>query len=97
VRPQTLSPGEPLPFEQIGYNKFAFEVGNLQQERTRLERDGIEFLSATSEENGILEAYARDPDGNLFSLLQTAPTSEVKVSDLLQIDWLPSPASPLIR
>jgi hypothetical protein len=54
VTPKTPPPGKPLPFDQLGYNKYAFEVGDLQQERTRLERAGVEFLGDTVEDNGMV-------------------------------------------
>lgn len=94
VQPKTQAPGNPIPFEHIGYNKYAFEVGDLQRERNRLEQSGVKFEGVTLEENGVLEAYARDPDGNLFSLLQTGPATQAKVANLEKIDWLPSPSSP---
>lgn len=95
VQPKTLPPGEPLSFDQIGYNKIAFEVSDLPQERARLEQAGVNFLSGATEENGISEIYAHDPDGNLFSLLQTGPATQARVANPKQIDHLPSPSSPL--
>ena len=96
INPVTPAPGEPSAFDHTGYNKFAFEVGDLQAECARLSAAGVKFIGDPIEKNGITEVYARDPDGNLFSLLQTAPTAFARVADLKQIKGLASPSSPLV-
>ena len=94
VTPTTAAPGSPLPFDQLGYNKIAIEVGDLGVERRRLEGAGATFLNDPIEQNGVTEAFLRDPDGNLLSLLQTSPGAAVTVADLKKIDWHPSPSAP---
>lgn len=93
VNPVTPPPGGALPFNHLGYNKFALEVGDLQAECRRLTDTGLELIGDPLERNGVTEVYARDPDGNLFSLLQTEPAAVARVDDLEKIDWLPSPSS----
>jgi catechol 2,3-dioxygenase-like lactoylglutathione lyase family enzyme len=93
IVPETPCAGDPMPFSAIGYNKFALEVGDLEAECARLTNIGVATLNEAKEDNGITEVYARDPDGNLFSLLQ-ADKAAVSVRDVQKIDWLPSPAQP---
>jgi catechol 2,3-dioxygenase-like lactoylglutathione lyase family enzyme len=94
ITPKTQEASAPLPFNKIGYNKFALEVGDLKAECQRLRDMGVEMLNEPSEENGVTEVYARDPDGNLFSLLEINSDAVPSVTDLKQISWLPSPSNP---
>lgn len=75
VNPVTPEAGEPIPFEKIGYNKFAFEVLDIQSDYKRLVESGVKFLSEPVRTDASTEVYGRDPDGNLFSLIQPAPDS----------------------
>lgn len=94
ITPKTQDPAAPLPFNKIGYNKFALEVGDLEAECQRLRTMGVELLNEPNEENGVTEVYARDPDGNLFSLLEINSDGVPSVTELKQISWLPSPSNP---
>lgn len=82
VNPVTTDPGEPFPFEKIGYNKFAFEVADIDKDYKRLVADGVEFLSEPVKSDESTEVFARDPDGNLFSLIEPAFGSATSVDDL---------------
>ena len=93
VMPATPQVTEPLAYDAIGYNKVAYEVGDLGSERKRLAETGIEFLNEAVVNRGVQEVCFRDPDGNLISLLQTEPEAPARVANLKHIDWLPSPAS----
>ena len=75
INPETPKAGAPIPFEKIGYNKFAFEVSDIQSDYNRLVESGVPFLSAPVQTDASTEVYGRDPDGNLFSLIQPAPDS----------------------
>ena len=75
INPQTPEAGEPIPFEKIGYNKFAFEVSDIQSDYQRLVEAGVEFLSEPVQTEESSEVFGRDPDGNLFSLIQPAADS----------------------
>ena len=82
VNPVTPEPGAPLPFEKIGYNKFAFEVSDIDADYKRLVESGVQFLSEPVQTDESTEVYARDPDGNLFSLIQPAPGSSISIDGL---------------
>jgi len=82
VNPVTPEPGAPLPFEKIGYTKFAFEVSDIDADYKRLVESGVQFLSEPVQTEESTEVYARDPDGNLFSLIQPAPGSAISIDEL---------------
>ena len=75
-------PGAPLPFEKIGYHKFAFEVSDIQSDYKRLLASGVEFLSEPVQTDESTEVFGRDPDGNLFSLIEPAPGSSISIAAL---------------
>jgi catechol 2,3-dioxygenase-like lactoylglutathione lyase family enzyme len=75
VNPVTPEAGVPIPYEKIGYNKFAFEVSDIQSDYKRLVESGVQFLSEPVQTDASTEVFGRDPDGNLFSLIQPAPDS----------------------
>jgi catechol 2,3-dioxygenase-like lactoylglutathione lyase family enzyme len=87
VNPITPEPDTPRPFERIGYQKFAFEVSDIQADYERLLASDVQFLSAPVQTDDSTEVYARDPDGNLFSLIQTAPGSSNSIDALKKKDW----------
>jgi catechol 2,3-dioxygenase-like lactoylglutathione lyase family enzyme len=82
VNPVTPEPGAPIPFEKIGYNKFAFEVSDIQSDYKRLLESGVEFLSEPVQTDESTEVFGRDPDGNLFSLIEPAPGSPIFIAAL---------------
>ena len=43
------------------------------------------------------EVFFKDPDGNVLSLIETNEAAVLRVADLKQIDWLPSPARPVVE
>lgn len=94
VTPATPEPAAPRAFDAAGYNRFVFEVSDVDREVERLSGDGVEFLEppselvADSEGHGGREAYARDPDGNLFGLVQFSPGSEMSLDRLKRIHWM---------
>jgi catechol 2,3-dioxygenase-like lactoylglutathione lyase family enzyme len=53
----------------LGYS-FSLEVSDIQQEFERLTDLGVEFVSKPVMLGGFWQAYARDLDGNIFSLRQ---------------------------
>ena len=75
IEPVTPEAGPPIPYERIGYNKFAFEVTDIQSDYKRLAESGVEFLSEPVQNDVSTEVFGRDPDGNLFSLIQPAADS----------------------
>lgn len=88
INPVTAIPGAPLAFEKIGCNKIAFEVSDIKLEHKRLAESGLEFLSEPVQTNESTEVYARDPDGNLISLIQPAAGSAMSVDRLEKHEWL---------
>ena len=52
---------------QLGYT-FSFEVLDMQKEYQRLKAKGVEFLSEPQQLGNFWRVYARDVDGNIFSL-----------------------------
>jgi len=82
TNPVTAKPGAPSPVEKIGYNKFAFEVSDITVDYKRLVEAGVKFLSEPVKTDESTEVYARDPDGNLFSLIQPATGSAISINGL---------------
>ncbi|MFP6582927.1 MAG: VOC family protein [Candidatus Hydrogenedentota bacterium] len=82
VNPATPETRAPIPFEKIGYNKFAFEVIDIQSDYDRLTKSSVEFLSEPVETDASTEVFGRDPDGNLFSLIQPSADSGNSITAL---------------
>jgi catechol 2,3-dioxygenase-like lactoylglutathione lyase family enzyme len=53
----------------LGYS-YSFEVRDIQQEYKRLKSLGVEFISTPQRVGEFWQVYARDIDGNIFSLRQ---------------------------
>jgi len=64
--------GARSPFEKIGYQKFAFEMLDIDKGYKRLVNDGVQILSEPIKTDESTEVFVQDPDGNLFSLIQPA-------------------------
>jgi catechol 2,3-dioxygenase-like lactoylglutathione lyase family enzyme len=87
VNPVTPQPQRPSAIEDVGYNKVAFEVSDLQKEYERLTALGVRFLSSPATSVDGWEACLRDPDGNLISLIQPKTQDDLSVSHLKQKTW----------
>jgi len=87
VNPVAQARGEPAAIEKIGYNKFAFEVMDIQQDYQRLVKAGVRFLSEPVQTTEAAEVYGRDPDGDLFSLFQPVSGSSRSFDILKKRDW----------
>ena len=87
VNPVTPEPQRPSAIEDVGYNKVAFEVSDLQKEYERLTALGVRFLSSPATSVDGWEACLRDPDGNLISLIQPKTQDDLSVSHLKQKTW----------
>lgn len=81
ARPLTPPRAAPAMLDDIGYNEIAFEVGDLNAEIARLAPAGVAFLGAPQMVDGWKVAYARDPDGNLFSLQQNVSAGPAESID----------------
>ena len=86
VNPVTPDTSAARPFEKVGYNKFAFEVSDLTKEFTRLKARDVKFASEPLATPIGVEAYAADPDGNRFSLVQLND-SQLSIDHLKNITW----------
>jgi predicted enzyme related to lactoylglutathione lyase len=86
VNPVTPDTSAARPFEKVGYNKFAFEVSDLTREITRLKARDVKFATEPLATPIGVEAYAADPDGNRFSLVQLND-SQLSIDHLKNITW----------
>ena len=86
VNPKTSQRPTPM-VDQIGYSMNAFEVTDVNAEKNRLEKLGIEIIGPAKTSRGWKILYARDPDGNIISIQQnlSAPKDQ-SIDDLLWID-----------
>ena len=87
VNPVTPEPEKPPSIEDLGYNKVAFEVSDLDKEYERLSALGVGFLSSPTISVDGWEVCLRDPDGNLISLIQPQTEASLSVSHLKQKTW----------
>lgn len=63
------APG-PRPNVDHGIAHFCFEVKDIETEYQRLRDAGVPFLSEPVLQATVKVCYGRDPDGNLFELLE---------------------------
>ena len=70
VNPKT--PDEPVngSLETLGYTHICFEVDDVLAEYKRLQQLGVPFISEPHQTATSVVVFGRDPDGNLFELLQ---------------------------
>jgi catechol 2,3-dioxygenase-like lactoylglutathione lyase family enzyme len=61
---------EPRRNSDHGISHFCFEVKDIEAEYERLRRAGVPFLSGPVTQAYVRVCYGRDPDGNLFELLE---------------------------
>lgn len=74
-QPQTQS-RPPANASQKGWNHFALEVDDLDAEYQRLLAAGVPFHGVPMSNGAVRFVYGRDPDGNIFELLQVLPGHE---------------------
>lgn len=97
IHPKTPAMPVDRAFHEAGYNTFALEVGDLDAEVARLAALGLFPGAPMVIGHGVKEVFYKDLDGNVFSLIETSDAAVMRVADLKQIDWLPSPAGPVIK
>ena len=88
VHPATPPPEGPRPFDAAGVNRFVFEVDDLDAGITRLADLGVEMLAPPAGRADGREVYARDPDGNLFGIVEFPTGSAASVARLARITWM---------
>lgn len=74
-QPET-EPRPSVDASQHGWSHFALEVDDLDAEYQRLLAAGVQFHSAPMSNGAVRFVYGRDPDGNIFELLQVLPGHE---------------------
>ncbi len=67
--PSAISDG-PKSAETLGYTHVCFEVYDVMTEYQRLVGHGVEFHSEPVKTATNIVVYGRDPDGNIFELIQ---------------------------
>ena len=68
--PIPKAPEVQRPVCDHGISHFCVEVDDLEQEYERLKAAGVEFHCAPQPFGNMKSTYARDPDGNVFELLE---------------------------
>ena len=69
VNPKTPEPTKLKVPSDLGYS-FSLEVGDIQKEYSRLKKVGVEFFGEPQKLGHYWQVFARDIDGNVFSLRQ---------------------------
>ncbi len=66
-----------------GWNYLCFESDDIAADYARLGAEGVELHAAPGEFADTSAFFARDPDGNIFAVLQTGGNTGVSVAGLL--------------
>jgi glyoxylase I family protein len=69
-KPAPLVATGPRPNADHGICHLCFEVKDIDAEFERLRRAGVPFLSEPVPQATVKVCYGRDPDGNLFELIE---------------------------
>jgi len=56
--------------DRPGFTHLGLPVANLDTEKARLEKQGVEVWGVRSTSNGWTIGYLRDPEGNILELIQ---------------------------
>lgn len=60
----------PVPAERQSYHHFCLEVRDIEAYSARLREHGVEVSQARKGNDGTLQAWLKDPDGNAIELQQ---------------------------
>lgn len=82
LQPETLSVARRNTAE-IGWNHLCFESDDIDADHARLVAAGVELHGAPMKLGEARLAFGRDPDGNIFELLQPGPDAEVTIAAML--------------
>lgn len=69
TQPATEARTTPTKLTDLGYS-YSYEVSDIQQEYKRLENKGIDFVSTPQKMEDFWMVFAKDLDGNVYSLRQ---------------------------
>jgi catechol 2,3-dioxygenase-like lactoylglutathione lyase family enzyme len=89
ARPRTPAPGAPRMLDEIGYNAIGFEVADMKAARARLKALKVPLVGPVVRQDGWAVQHARDPEGNLFSLV-----ANLSGDPALSVTRLPPPRAP---
>lgn len=70
---------------EIGWNHLCFESDAIDADHARLAAAGVELHGAPMKFGDARVVFGRDPDGNIFELLQPGPSAEVTVAAMLAL------------
>lgn len=74
ANPAPKSKARDYPVADHGYSHFGMEVEGIEQEFDRLSAAGVVFhCPVTTYPSGMKAAYGRDPDGNVFEMIEMGP------------------------
>ncbi len=76
VNPKTPDERVNGSVETLGYTHVCFEVDDTSAEYERLSKLGVEFISEPYQTETNIVVFGRDPDGNLFELMQFLDTED---------------------
>lgn len=88
VNPATPEPDEIRPTDAVGYDRFVFEVDDLEMHADRLRSLGAPLDDEICEVDGGRLMHGRDPDHNRFALLELPAGSPRSLDRLKRIDWM---------
>lgn len=83
INPKTPNERVNGSLETLGYTHVCFEVDDVAAEYERLSRHGVPFISEPYQTPSSVVVFGRDPDGNLFELLQFLDTNDPMSLDQL--------------
>ena len=76
AQPRPLTKDENYPVSNHGISHFGIEVDDVESAYQKLKAAGVRFHSPVmSFQHGIKATYGRDPDGNVFELLEMPPST----------------------
>lgn len=81
-QPQTTAVAR-RPMNAPGWNHVCFESDDLQADLQRLSAQGIELHGPSQDVGSATVIFGRDPDGNVFELLQPAQSGQLTVEAMM--------------
>ncbi len=77
----------PRPVTAPGYSMVVYEVGDLEHEVRRVIAAGGQIVSRIERDDGETHVFARDPDLNLFELVQYKEPNAGSIKNQKAITW----------
>ena len=74
AEPRPAPKDQDYPVADHGYSHFGFTVDDVEAVYARLAAAGVRFhCPVTTFSSGMKAAYGRDPDGNVFEIMERGP------------------------